>query len=412
MSKDNIVTSFPKNKINVLLLENIHPTGHRLFQDEGFHVESIPGSIAPAELRYKIEDVSVLGIRSKTTIDAEILANARRLLAIGAFCIGTNQIDLKTCAQKGVAVFNAPFSNTRSVVELAIGEIVMLFRGVYDKCQKLHDGIWDKSAKYNYEIRGKKLGIIGYGKIGSQLSILAESMGMQVFYYDIVEKLALGNAKKCNSIDELLQIADVISVHVDGRKDNACMISTEQFEKMKPGVLFLNLSRGFVVDIEALVINLKSGKVRGAAIDVFPEEPLNNKEVFKSDLRHLPNVIITPHIGGSTEEAQEHIAQFVPSKIIDFINTGSSILSVNFPNLQLPEFNNAHRLIHIHANVPGMMAQINHVLARNGINIVGQYLKTNEEIGYVITDIEKNYDESVIDKMKKIPNTIKFRILY
>lgn len=407
-----MLTSFPKNKIKILLLENIHPTAQQIFHDEGFQVETISGSIDQDVLKEKIIDISVLGIRSKTNIDAEILPHAKRLLSIGAFCIGVNQIDLKACSQKGIAVFNAPFSNTRSVVELAVGEIIMLFRGVYDKCQKLHDGIWDKSAKYNYEIRGKKLGIIGYGKIGSQLSVLAEAMGMQVFYYDVVEKLALGNAKKCNSLDELLQIADVISVHVDGRKDNARLMGTAQFEKMKSGTLFLNLSRGFVVDIEALVAGLKNGKVRGAAVDVFPEEPLNNQEIFQSELRHLPNVIITPHIGGSTEEAQEHIAQFVPSKIIDFINSGSTILSVNFPNLQLPEFNNAHRLIHIHANVPGMMAQINNVLAHNGINIVGQYLKTNDEIGYVITDIEKNYDQKVIDEMKKIPNTIKFRILY
>lgn len=407
-----MLTSFPKNKIKILLLENIHPTAQQIFENDGFQVETISGSVAQDVLKEKISDVSVLGIRSKTNVDAEILSQAKRLLSIGAFCIGVNQIDLKACSQKGVAVFNAPFSNTRSVVELAIGEIIMLFRGVYDKCQKLHEGIWDKSAKYNYEIRGKKLGIIGYGKIGSQLSVLAEAMGMQVFYYDVVEKLALGNAKKCNSLDELLQITDVISVHVDGRKDNARLMGITQFEKMKNGALFLNLSRGFIVDIEALVASLKNGKVRGAAVDVFPEEPLNNKEVFQSDLRHFPNVIITPHIGGSTEEAQEHIAQFVPSKIIDFINSGSTILSVNFPNLQLPEFNNAHRLIHIHANVPGMMAKINNVLAHNGINIVGQYLKTNEEIGYVITDIEKNYDGKVLDEMKKIPNTIKFRILY
>ncbi len=412
MNSENMLTSYPKNKINILLLENIHPTAQSLFEEEGFTVETLAGSVDHNLLMEKIANVSVLGIRSKTSVDAETLSRAKRLLAVGAFCIGTNQIDLKTCSQKGVAVFNAPFSNTRSVVELAIGEIIMLFRGVYDKCQKLHDGIWDKSARYNYEIRGKKLGIVGYGKIGSQLSVLAEAMGMQVFYYDVIEKLALGNAKKCNSLEELLQVSDVISVHVDGRKDNARLISAAQFEKMKNGALFLNLSRGFVVDIEALVASLKNGKVRGAAVDVFPEEPLNNQEIFQSELRHLSNVIITPHIGGSTEEAQEHIAQFVPSKIIDFINSGSTILSVNFPNLQLPEFNNAHRLIHIHANVPGMMAQINNVLAQNGINIVGQYLKTNEEIGYVITDIEKNYDEKVIDAMKKIPNTIKFRILY
>lgn len=407
-----MVTSFPKSKINILLLENIHTTAEHMFRAEEFYVETLSGSISHEMLKEKIRDISVLGIRSKTIVDADILANARRLLAIGAFCIGTNQIDLKTCSQKGIAVFNAPFSNTRSVVELAIGEIIMLFRGVYEKCQKLHNGVWDKSARNNFEVRGKKLGIIGYGKIGSQLSVLAEAMGMQVFYYDVVEKLALGNAKKCLSLDELLQTVDVVSLHVDGRTENFHFIAAEQFEKMKPGMLLLNISRGFIVDIEALIANLKNGKVRGAAIDVFPEEPLSNQEVFQSDLCHLPNVIITPHIGGSTEEAQEHISQFVPSKIIDFINSGSTILSVNFPNLQLPEFTDAHRLIHIHANVPGIMAHINHILANNNINIVGQYLKTNEEIGYVITDIEKDYDPKVLDEMKKIPNTIKFRILY
>jgi len=405
-------TSFPKNKINILLLENIHPSAQRLFQSEGFQVEALTGSISHSDLEKKIQYVSVLGIRSKTNIDAEILANAKRLLCIGAFCIGTNQIDLQVCSQRGVAVFNAPFSNTRSVVELAIGEIIMLFRGVYEKCQKLHNGIWDKSTKNNFEVRGKKIGIVGYGKIGSQLSILAEDLGMQVYYYDIVDKLALGNAIKCNSLNELFSIVDVVSVHVDGRSDNYHLIGTEQFARMKPGVLFLNLSRGFIVDIETLVINLQNGHIRGAAIDVFPEEPLNNQEEFQSKLRHLPNVIITPHIGGSTEEAQEHIARFVPAKIIDFINSGSTIMSVNFPNLQLPEFSQAHRLIHIHNNVPGMLAQINYILGSNGINIVGQYLKTIDEIGYVITDIEKNYDAKILDDIKKIPNTIKFRVLY
>jgi D-3-phosphoglycerate dehydrogenase len=402
----------PKSKLKVLLLENIHPRAQQVFTAEGFPVEVLPGSLEPVVLKEKLRDIAVLGIRSKSTIDAAILAKAHRLLAIGAFCIGTNQIDLKTCSQKGIAAFNAPFSNTRSVVELAIGEIIMLFRNVYGKCTQLHAGIWDKDARANYEVRGKKLGIIGYGKIGSQLSILAEDLGMQVYYFDIAEKLALGNARKCDSLDELLAIADVVTVHVDGRQENRHLIGAEQFAKMKPGVLFLNLSRGFVVDIDALVENLRSGHVRGAAIDVFPQEPANNQEVFQSPLRGLPNVIITPHIGGSTEEAQEHIAQFVPTKIIDFIDRGSSLLSVNFPNLQLPPINGAHRLIHIHANVPGILAQINHTLAHHNINIVGQYLKTNEEIGYAITDIEKDYDRQVLDEIRRVPHTIKFRVLY
>jgi len=409
---NNMDITFQKSKTNVLLLENISPTAQRIFQNEGFSVESLSRSIPHEVLKEKIKDISVLGIRSKTIVDAEILENAQDLLAIGAFCIGTNQIDLKACSQKGIAVFNAPFSNTRSVVELAIGEIIMLFRNVFDKNQKLHDGIWDKSSKNSYEVRGKKIGIVGYGKIGAQLSILAEDMGMQVYYYDIVEKLALGNAKKCNSLDELLAIADVISIHVDGREENFHLIGAEQFKKMKPGVLFLNLSRGHVVDIVALAENLQSGQVRGAAIDVFPTEPLNNEERFHCQLCHLPNTIITPHIGGNTEEAQENIAQFVPSKIINFINSGNTIMSVNFPNLQLPQFNGAHRLIHIHNNVPGILSQINHILARHGINIVGQYLKTTEDIGYVITDIEKNHDNEVLLEIMNIPNTIKFRVLY
>ena len=409
---NNMDITFQKSKTNVLLLENISPTAQRIFQNEGFSVESLSRSIPHEVLKEKIKDVSVLGIRSKTIVDAEILENAQNLLAIGAFCIGTNQIDLKACSQKGIAVFNAPFSNTRSVVELAIGEIIMLFRGIFDKSQKLHDGIWDKNSKNCYEVRGKKIGIVGYGKIGAQLSILAEDMGMQVYYYDIVEKLALGNAKKCNSLDELLAIADVISIHVDGRKENFHLIGAEQFDKMKPGVLFLNLSRGHVVDIDALAENIKNGHVRGAAIDVFPTEPLNNQERFYCQLCHLPNTIITPHIGGNTEEAQENIAQFVPSKIISFINSGNTIMSVNFPNLQLPQFNGAHRLIHVHNNVPGILSQINHILARHGINIVGQYLKTTEEIGYVITDNEKNHDNEALLEIMKIPNTIKFRVLY
>lgn len=407
-----MTTSYPKSKINVLLLENIHPKAHRLFEEDGFHVETVSGSLSPQELAARIKDVFILGIRSKTTIDAAVLSSARHLLAIGAFCIGTNQIDLKACTQKGIAVFNAPFSNTRSVVELALGEIIMLFREVYDKCARLHAETWEKQAHASYEVRGKKLGIIGYGKIGSQLSVLAEALGMQVYYYDIAERLALGNARKCETLEELLAVADVVSVHVDGRPENHHLIGAAEFDCMKPGVLFLNLSRGFVVDLEALTANLRSGKVRGAAIDVFPEEPLQNRAQFYSPLCGLPNVILTPHIGGSTEEAQEHIAQFVPTRIIDFINRGSTLMSVNFPNLQLPPFSGAHRLIHIHANVPGILAQINHILAQNGINIVGQYLKTNEEIGYVITDIATNYEHQVLAEIRAIPHTIKFRVLY
>ncbi|MCS6796062.1 MAG: phosphoglycerate dehydrogenase, partial [Raineya sp.] len=285
-------------------------------------------------------------------------------------------------------------------------------RRIFEKSNLTHQGIWDKSAKNSREIRGKKLGIIGYGNIGSQLSVVAEALGMQVYFYDIVDKLAMGNARKCNSLEELLQIADFVSLHVDGRKENTNLIGEKEFDLMKEGVIFLNLARGHVVDIAALVKNIKNGKIAGAAIDVFPYEPKNNDEEFVSELRGLPNVILTPHIGGSTEEAQENIGEYVPQKLIDYINTGSTYASVNMPNLQLPAQKDAHRLLHIHKNTAGILAQINQVLASHQINILGQYLKTNEEIGYVITDIDKEYSKDVIKDLKRIEHTIKFRILY
>lgn len=404
--------SYPKHRIKVLLLENIHPKAVEIFRQEGYQVEHRKGAMSEEELAEAIKEVSILGIRSKTNLTSKVLQNAERLIAVGAFCIGTNQIDLKACMHKGVAVFNAPYSNTRSVVEMAIGEMIMLTRRIAEKNQKMHQGIWDKSANNSREIRGKKLGIVGYGNIGSQLSVLAEAMGMQVYFYDVVDKLALGNAQKCNTLKELLQIADFVSLHVDGRKENYHLIDAAAFESMKEGVVFLNLARGHIVDIEALVRNLKSGKIAGAAIDVFPYEPKTNEEEFISELRNLPNVVLTPHIGGSTEEAQENIGTYVPNKLIDYINTGSTYASVNIPNLQLPSQKDAHRLLHIHKNTAGILAQINQILAQHQINILGQYLKTNEEIGYVITDIDKEYGKEVIDDLKKIENTIKFRVLY
>lgn len=404
--------SYPKNRISVLILENIHPEAYRKFKTEGYKVEVISSALDEDELCEKIQNVSILGIRSKTNVTAKVLEHANKLIAVGAFCIGTNQIDLKACTKRGVAVFNAPYSNTRSVVELAIGEIIMLARNIFDKSSRMHEGVWDKSAKNSHEIRGKKLGIIGYGNIGAQLSVLAESMGMDVYYYDIVEKLSLGNAKKCSTLNELLNICDIISLHVDGRSSNKNLIGKSEFAEMKEGAIFLNLSRGHVVEIESLVEAIKSKKIRGAAVDVFPTEPKSNDEEFLSELRTLPNVILSPHIGGSTEEAQYNIAEFVPNRIIDYINTGNTFQSVNFPNLQLPEFREAHRLIHLHDNVPGILAKINNVLANHSINILGQYLKTNEQVGYVITDINKEYDKEVIKDLKSIPNTIKFRILY
>lgn len=412
LNKLNTAISYPKNRIHVLLLENVHPYAVEAFKAEGFNVEVYPAGLDEDELCEKIKNVSVLGIRSKTMVTAKVLANANRLMTIGAFCIGTNQIDLKEATRRGVAVFNAPYSNTRSVVELVIGEIILLIRNIADKSSMMHKGQWDKSAKGSFEIRGKKLGIVGYGNIGSQLSVLAESLGMKVLYYDREERLALGNATKCRSMKELLEQADIVSLHTDGRKENTNMIGPKEFDQMKKGVIFLNLSRGHIVDIKALKENIQSGKVAGCAIDVFPHEPKSNDEEFVSELRGLPNTLLTPHIGGSTLEAQENIAQFVSGKFLDYINNGGTSNSVNFPNLSLPILENAHRLIHIHTNVPGILARINQVLAENGINIVGQYLKTNESIGYVITDINKGYNENVIKELRAIENTIKFRVLY
>jgi len=412
VNKMNKKFSYPKSRINVLLLENVHPIGIELMKHEGYNVEVISSALSEDELAEKIKNVSILGIRSKTNVTKKVLENANRLVSIGAFCIGTNQIDLDTCTEKGIAVFNAPFSNTRSVVEMAIAEIIFLMRNFHDKSLGMHQSKWDKSATGSFEIRGKKLGILGYGNIGAQLSVLAESMGMDVYYYDVIEKLALGNATKLDSLDELLLTCDVISLHVDGRKENKNLINEAKIGLMKKGAYLLNLSRGHVVDIKALKQALDSGHLEGAALDVFPEEPKNNDEPFVSELIGTRNTILTPHIGGSTLEAQQNIARFVPGKIMDYINTGNTFNSVNFPNIQLPFLQDAHRLIHIHHNEPGVLARINQCLANYEINIVGQYLKTNEKIGYVITDIDKAYSPEIIEVMKKIPGTIRFRVLY
>lgn len=404
--------SYPKNRLKVLLLEKINDNAIKIFKDEGYQIESLNHSLSEKELKEKIKDVSILGIRSKTNISKSTLANANRLVTIGTFCIGTTQVDLTEAMKKGISVFNAPFSNTRSVVELALGEMIMLIRKIFDKSSALHRGVWDKSSVNSFELRGKTLGIIGYGKIGSQLSVLAEDLGMTVLYYDTIERLSLGNAKRCLTLKELLKKSDVISLHIDDNPQNKNFISEKEFKAMKDGVIFLNLSRGFVVDIKALKKNIQSGKISGTAVDVFPYEPHSNNEKFINELQGLPNVILTPHIGGSTEEAQIDIAKFVSTKIIDFINKGDTQFSVNFPNLQLPELRNSHRLVHIHENVPGILAKINNILGERKINIVGQYLKTNENIGYVITDISKKYNPKVLDELKKIENTIKFRVLY
>ncbi len=404
--------SFPKSKMKALLLENIEPSAKLALEKEGYNVELLKIALDEKALSEKIKDISILGIRSKTKITKLVLQNANKLKVVGTFSIGTDQMDLEALTNHGVAVFNAPFQNTRSVVELALGEMIILMRQVMDKNNKLHQGIWDKSAQGSNEIRGKTLGIIGYGNIGSQLSILAENLGMNVVYFDKVEKLPMGNAQKVDSLQELLKISDVITLHASGEKTNTNLIGEKEFTSMKEGVVFINLSRGLVVDIHALVKYIKSGKIRGAALDVFPKEPKSKNETFTSALQNLPNVIITPHIAGSTEEAQKNIAEYVSSKIIDFMNTGNTYLSVNLPNIQLPKQGNSHRLLHLHKNVPGVLAQINQILADNDININGQYLKTNDQVGYVITDVDKKYRQEILEQLKKVTGTIRFRVLY
>ena len=404
--------SFPKSKINVLLLEKLDKSAEEKFQKEGYNVEIFEGSLDEVELIKKIKNISILGIRSKTVISKKIIDSAERLLSVGAFCIGTNQIDLKHCSNNGIAVFNAPYSNTRSVVEIVIAQIINLLRSIVKKSNEMHDGKWSKDSINSHEIRNKTIGIIGYGNIGSQLSVLCESLGMNVLYFDRLDKLSIGNAKKVSSLNELLKESDIVSLHIDGSEENSNFISGKEFEMMKKDSILINYSRGNVVDINALKKYLVNNKLLGAAIDVFPKEPLNNSEKFQSELRGIKNLILSPHIGGSTKEAQKNIGNYVPNKIIDFINTGNTSNCVNFPTLSLPEQRESHRFIHIHKNEPGVLLNINKIISSFDINIKGQYLKTIEDIGYVITDIDRKYDKSVIKKLKDVNHTIKLRVLY
>ncbi|MGB5436128.1 MAG: phosphoglycerate dehydrogenase [Maribacter sp.] len=403
--------SYPKNRIKILLLENVHPAAFDNLSEDGFAVELVKSSLSEQELIEKIKGVHVLGIRSKTQVTQKVLDAANKLLVVGAFCIGTTQIDLDYCKKKGVVVFNAPYSNTRSVVELAIGEIIMLMRNVFPHSTEIHNGYWNKTASNSREVRGKNLGIVGYGNIGKQLSVLAEAIGMRVYYYDIDDKLAIGNAVRCETLEDLLNVSDVVTLHIDDNKANQNFIGEREIKQMKKGAMLINLSRGFVVDIEVLSEALKSGRLGGAAVDVYPEEPRGNGK-FHTELQGLSNVILTPHIGGSTEEAQRNIADFVPNKIMDYINSGNTVDAVNFPNIRLPKQTNAHRFLHIHKNVPGIMAQINKVLAKYELNIIGQYLSTDSDLGYVITDLDKEYNKDVVKALRQIDNTIKFRVLY
>jgi D-3-phosphoglycerate dehydrogenase len=394
-----------------LLLENIDPIAAELLGAAGYDVESVRGALDEADLIDALDGVDVLGIRSKTQVDAEIFARHPRLAAVGAFCIGTNQIDLTAAAAAGVAVFNAPYSNTRSVVELAIAEIISLARRLIDRDRALHAGTWDKSASGSHEIRGRTLGIVGYGNIGSQLSVLAEALGMRVVYYDLEDKLALGNAERCNTLDELLERAETVTLHVDGRGGNAGMFGAEQFAKMRPRSLFLNLCRGIVVDHEALREHLVSGHIAGAALDVFAEEPKTAGDPFVSSLQGLPNVILTPHVGGSTEEAQVDIGRFVAGKLGDYARAGTTTMSVNLPQVQATDGLERCRILHVHHNVPGVLATVNGVLADFGVNIESQTLSTRGQLGYVVTDIGGAFSEALLDKLGSLPETVRLRVI-
>lgn len=406
-------TSYPKEKIRILLLENISDSAVRQLKDAGYaDIRRVSGALGEEELIREIGDVHLLGIRSKTQVTARVLAQARKLQAIGCFCIGVNQVDLKAATQHGVAVFNAPYSNTRSVAELVIGLSIMLIRRIPDKNRAAHDGIWMKEAKGSYELRGKTMGIVGYGNIGSQVSVLAEAIGMKVRFYDVVTRLPLGNAESTRSLKELVSSSDIITLHVPETAQTKNLINKSIIKHFKKGSILLNYARGEVVDLEALRKALDDGALSGAAIDVFPWEPEKNGDRFETPLQHAPNVILTPHIGGSTEEAQQNIGHDVSQKLLHYLEKGMSTGSHSIPSLSLPPHEGAHRILHIHRNVPGVLSEINLSLSRNKINILGQYLKTNDEIGYVVLDIDKKLSTAALKLLKEVPETIKVRLLY
>ena len=405
--------SLDKSKIRFLLLEGVHHSAVDALEASGYsNIEYIKTALPAEELKEKIADAHFLGIRSNTQLTGEILDSAHKLCAVGCFCIGTNQVDLAAASRKGVPVFNAPFSNTRSVAELVLAEAILLLRGIAEKNARAHRGVWQKSANDSYEIRGKKLGIVGYGNIGSQLSIMAESMGMNVIFYDTVTKLPMGNATQINDLNQLLNEADIVSLHVPETPATQWMFGEEQFEIMKKGSILINASRGSVVVIEALAKYLKNGKLLGAGIDVFPEEPKSNQDEFISPLRGIDNVLLTPHVGGSTQEAQQNIGREVAEKFIMYSDNGTTLSSVNFPEVALPAYPGQHRLLHIHENIPGILGQINQIFSENNINISGQYLQTNEHVGYVVMDVEASHSDMAMDKLREIEGTIRCRVLY
>ena len=406
-------TSLGKSKIKFLLLEGVHQSAVDTLKAAGYsNIDYLEKALPEAELIERIKDAHFVGIRSATKLNAQVLQAAEKLLAVGCFCIGTNQVDLQAAIELGITVFNAPFSNTRSVAELVLAEAIILMRGVAEKNAKAHRGVWSKSAANSYEVRGKKLGIIGYGSIGSQLSVMSESLGMEVSFYDVVTKLPLGNASQVGSLQALLEQSDIVTLHVPENASTKNMIGPEQLAQMKPGSILINAARGTVIDIDALCDTLHSGKLLGAAIDVFPVEPKSNSEEFISPLREFDNVILTPHVGGSTLEAQQNIGYEVAEKLVKYSDNGSTITSVNFPEVALPAHPGKHRLLHIHENIPGVLTAINHVFSDNNINISGQYLQTNDKVGYVVMDIDAEHSKLAVKQLKQVAGTIRCRVLF
>jgi len=406
-------TSFPKNKINILLLENINPGAIQAFKEHGYErITALKGALTEEELLARIDQVHILGIRSKTQVTARVLEAAEKLLAVGCFCIGTNQVDLTSAMRRGVAVFNSPYSNTRSVAELVIGAAIMLIRSIPEKNRLAHEGIWMKDASNSHELRGKILGIVGYGNIGSQVSVLAEALGMRVVFFDIQKKLPLGNAAAMASLTELLQCADIVTVHTPGAASTHNLISKKRIGEFKKGAILINYARGEVVDLGAVKTALEKGSLSGAAVDVYPEEPAGNGDPFDCPLRQIPNVLLTPHIGGSTEEAQVTIGMDVSTRLIHYAETGVTSGSLSIPELNLPVQENTHRILHIHRNVPGVLAEINAALSGHGINVLGQYLKTNQETGYVVLDIGQEVSKDAAELLRHVKETIKVRLVY
>lgn len=404
--------SFPKEKIKILLLEGIHPSAVQHFEQHGYQAELQSSALSESELIDALADVHLLGIRSKTQVTAKALTAAPRLLALGCFCIGTNQVDLEAAAQQGVPVFNAPFSNTRSVAELTLANVVMLSRRAAHRSMLLHQGEWNKSASGSHEVRQKTIGIVGYGHIGPQVGLLAEAFGMRVLFFDIVKKLALGNAQPVSSLNELLEHSDFVTLHVPETPQTKNLIGSAEISKMREGAFLLNLSRGSVVDVMALSEALRSGRLSGAAVDVFPKEPKSNQEPFESELRGLENVILTPHIGGSTLEAQENIGLEVATSLVQFTDTGSTAGAVNFPAIELPIQGESHRVLNIHRNEPGVLRDINKIIADTGANVMAQYLSTQGDIGFLIMDVDPSLSGEVKSSIEQLPSNIRTRLLF